>query len=163
LTNLKNRSFEESVFTGVAFASFDTVKEVNNYCKLFPESFIEYIIAYLKSIYYTVNIFDKSQGKINSKKKTNYRVVKASEPNDINWENLEYSSLNRLIRYIIIYLLTFILIGAGFGIVLGLNYAQTKIDTTTNPNLRTGISIIISVVISIINTSIQMTLLKFTE
>lgn len=163
LSRLKNNSFEENVFTGVVFASFNTIKEVNQYCNLFPSSIMEHLIAYFKSLYYSINIYDKSENKFNHKKKTSFRVEMASEPNDINWENLEYSYLNRLLRYIVIYFLTFLLIAIGFGIILVLNYIQTNVDHISNPRLNTLLSIVISLVISIINIIVQTSLHKFTE
>ncbi len=163
LLRLKHNSFEENVFTGVVFASFNTIKEVNDYCRLFPSSLFEYVFAYFKTLYYSINIFDNSFNKLNHKKKTSFRVEMATEPNDINWENLEYSDLNRILRYIIIYFLTLVLIGVGFGIILALNYAQTEVDSGSNPRLNTFLSILISIVISIINIVLQMSLQKFTE
>ena len=156
--SLKNHSFEENVFTGVAFVAFNTVKETEQYCKLFPDSIIEYLLVYLKSIYYTVNVFEQSANKIDHMKKTIFRVINASEPSDIIWENLEYSLFNRIQRYIITYLSTFVLIGAGFGIIFALNLAQS--NANSGSSLSTGLSIIISLVISVINFIIQM-LLEF--
>jgi len=87
----------------------------------------------------------------------------ATEPNDINWENLEYTDFNRILRYIIIYFCTIVLIGIGFGIILALNYSQTEVDPMSNPRLNTFLSIVISIVISIINIILETSLKKFTE
>jgi hypothetical protein len=163
LLKLKHNSFEENVFTGVVFASFNTIKEVNEYCRLFPSSLFEYIFAYFKTFYYSINIFDNSDQKLNYKKKTSFRVEMATEPNDINWENLEYTDFNRILRYIIIYFCTIVLIGIGFGIILALNYSQTEVDPMSNPRLNTFLSIVISIVISIINIILETSLKKFTE
>lgn len=160
-SKLKKSSFDEKFFTGVAFVSFNTVKEVNEYCKLFPETFLEYLYFYLKQLFYSVKVSDESSGKVKNKKKLIFRVVKASEPSDINWENLEYSSFNRLLRYVVIYFFTLILIGIGFIIILSVD--QLHPDSEKEPLKSTAISILISIIISVINFIIPKVLKEFNE
>ena len=153
LHKLKNNSFEDNIFTGVAFASFNTIKDVNNFIDLYPKTFIGYIYVYLRQFYYTINVFADSQKKLDHKKTSTYRVVKGMAPSEVKWNNLEYSNINRFCRIIIVYLLTLILIGVGFVIIYYLNVGQAKASTLygADSKVTTGISVAISLVISLIN------------
>ena len=130
---------------------------------LYPKTFIGYIIVYLKQLYYTINVFESDQKKIDQKKTSTYRVIKGMIPSEVKWENLEYSQMSRLTRIIVVYFLTFILIGVGFGIIIYLNYVQSTTGIGKPFSYTTGISIVISLVISIINFLIFLLLRSLTR
>ena len=159
----KNEPFCEDVFSGVIFASFNTVKESNKYYNLFPKSIFEIIHANLVSAFYYVNIFDKSDKKISQKKKILLEVQKVCEPDDIIWENLEFSKLSRFTRIILMNLLTLLLIGCSFIIIVVLTYYQQNSFSDGNNTQKTLISVLISIVISLINFLIAIILKKFSE
>jgi hypothetical protein len=139
---------------GVLFATFNTNKEYNNYLDQFPSSFfskIYYNIYYLFAVYFLCCAFSQ-KSRDNLRKKVKLTVERAPEPQDIIWENLQYSGFQRIKRTCFVYFITFILIGVSFGIVLGLNYVQSNTNKELDDvYLRYGLSIVISVIISVIN------------
>ena len=54
-------------------------------------------------------------------------VDEAPEPTDIIWENLEYSRFSQLVRSVIIYFISFLLITVSFKIILWISYVQVSI------------------------------------
>jgi len=143
----------DEYFTGVVFATFNTNIEYNNFLSHFPKSFLFKLLSFF-SINFVFNIcgccFSEKYKKYEKKKKT-LKVTRAPEPQDIIWENLEYSDIERNKRTIIVYIITFFLILISFGIVLGLNYLQYKSSSVDNTGAKFGLSILITITISVIN------------
>ena len=72
----------------------------------------------------------------------------ASEPEDVIYENLEYSSIKRTFRAIIVYAISIILIGICFAIFIGLNLLQSYVNGQ-------AIHLILSYIISLCNTCVS--------
>lgn len=98
----------------------------------------------------------------NIKKKTLIRCEIAPEPSDILWENLEFTNFSRLIRKIIVWIITLLILVASFFILYYINQSQSKVDTT-NKYAKYLISIVFSLAIIIINAIINKVLLIITD
>ena len=71
---------------------------------------------------------------MNKEKKNNFRMIKnisvfyANEPEDVIWENMEYSSKQRLLRRLLIYFISILLLLILFFIVYQLTYVQNSLN-----------------------------------
>ncbi len=144
----------KNLLNGVVFATFNTNKEYNDYLEQFPSSFfskVSFNIYYLFAVYLFRCAFS-AKARENLRKKIKLRVERAPEPQDIIWENLQYTGMERVKRTCYVYFISILLTGVSFGIVFGLNYLQSSTRTVLdNIYLRYGLSIVISVIISVIN------------
>ena len=84
----------------------------------FLKGFIRKRFDKLFSIF--ISRFDKLAGKV-------VVVKRAPEPTDILWENLGYTSLERLKKRLVSNLVMVILIAIGFSIVMLINWAQDRV------------------------------------
>jgi hypothetical protein len=146
----------DEFFTGVVFATFNTNREYLNYLDFFPKSFFAKLVSFVK--YYSVFhlcgcCFSENYKKVLKKKRT-FVVLRAPEPQDVIWENLEFSDYQRLKRSIFVYFITFFLLLISFGIVLGLNHLQYKSKDFDNSAVKFGLSILITITITVINSII---------
>ena len=133
-------------FAGVAFISFNTLKEQEDFLSQFPSNIFSYFIKYIKDLKY---IFCFCCFKKNLK--TNLDAQKAPEPEDVIYENLEYSYIEGNFRTFIVYIISIVLIIICFGIYIGINILQDKINDK-------AIHQILSYVISLINTCVSSAL-----
>jgi hypothetical protein len=141
---------QKNLFTGVAFATFNTSKDCDLFLSEFPNTYLKYffvLFQYLMATSICCCCCDKK--KINIlKNKLFLRVSQAPEPTDILWENLEVTWTERVVRALVSYAITFLILVCSFGIILGLNLYQTG----QNKSLyKYGISALISIIVSIIN------------
>ena len=152
-------------FCGCIFATFNTVKDKREFYNKYPHFLIEFVLFYLKNFkYYLCCCF------IDKKKKSKYfnrqrmRVYLAPDPEDVIWENMEFTFFQRFYRMIGIYSLTFILIGAAFLIVYSLNNVQETIkDEDWAEILKYTASFSISIVISLLNIFLEFIMKFFTK
>lgn len=164
IDNLKDNP---DIFNGVTFISFKDCIEVESYFSEFPHSFIGKIfqqIHYLLANYIFCCFYSEAT-KRKLAKTTNLLVERSPEPTDVIWENLQYSENSRFCRKMLVYLISFVLIGISFGIILALNYFQWYAQTegwVTSIQVKYTISCIISFTISIINYFISTTMNKIT-
>ena len=107
---------------------------------------------------------------INSSKRKQYFlknkmiIEQAPEPEDIIYENLEFSQIERLFRILLVYIISFIIIAICFFFILYLNKFQIESDKEKNSIVKKyGISLSISLIITIINSVFQKLLLFFTK
>ena len=152
-------------FCGCIFATFNTVKDKRQFYNKYPHFFIEFVLFYLKNInYYLCCCL------INKKKMSKYlntqrmRVYLAPDPEDIIWENMEFTFFQRFYRMIGIYSLTILLILAAFQIVYYLNSLQEEIkDEDWAEILKYTASFSISIVISLLNIFLEFIMQFFTQ
>ena len=65
---------------------------------------------------------------------TGFRYERAPEPSDILWENLAVTNGQRYCRVIGTFIVTFILVGACFGILWGINIANENLQNSGDSN-----------------------------
>ena len=141
-----SEDINQNNFSGVAFISFNTLKEQEDFLSQFPSNIFSYFIKYIKDLKY---IFCFCCFKKNLK--TNLSANKAPEPEDVIYENLEYSYIERNFRTFIVYIISLVLIIICFGIYIGINIIQDKINDK-------AIHKILSYLISLINTCVSSAL-----
>ena len=141
-----SEDINQNNFSGVAFISFNTLKEQEDFLSQFPSNIFSYFIKYIKDLKY---IFCFCCFKKNLK--TNLSANKAPEPEDVIYENLEYSYIERNFRTFIVYIISIVLIIICFGIYIGINILQDKINDK-------AIHKILSYIISLINTCVSSAL-----
>ena len=152
-------------FCGCIFATFNTIKEKEEFYNNYPHFFIESLFSSIKNLrYYVCCCF------IDKKKKQNYfsfgkiRVYLAPEPEDIIWENMEFTVVQRLYRIIIVYSLSILLIFLSFIIICKLDNWQNDIKTNEKNFLKKYAgSFSISIIISVINLILEFIMKIFTQ
>jgi hypothetical protein len=93
--------------------------------------------------------------------KRNLEVYVAPEPEDIIYENLQYSSTDKGLRMLLTYFLSLIIIGICFLVILSLNSLQIKYmkNSSFNRNVvKYGLSLLITSAIFLINMTFQICL-----
>ena len=135
LDDIEKDKLNQKLFSGVVFATFKNGKDYEEYLESFPNSFFGLIfkvyIPYVFSNYLCCYFFSE-------KKRKKYRlfsqlnVEKAPEPTDIKWENLRYTSTQKLVRSIIVYLISLALIVICLVLVVLLTKAQNDIKQLEN-------------------------------
>jgi hypothetical protein len=155
----KIEKYDEQLFTGVVFAIFKTSGDYDIYKDKFPNSFFGYMWMIVK--YIIARCFlccCIKEEKIKSlRNKLVLRVEKAAEPSDVIWENLEVSGIGRIVRTVIVYLSTVIILVVSFFIILGLNKVQTDQNKSKSPT-KYGISVLISIIVSTINFIVELSI-----
>ena len=162
LQNLLNQSenLTENNFSGVIFVTFCNIKEQEKFMKYQPKNLIMNIYKSLKHLKYFLCyhcVDKKKRDRYFLRKNISFEI--APEPEDVIFENLQYSSIERLFRTILIYFISLIMIFICFLIILVLNYVQINNKKGNNNDkevvIRYCISIVISIIISILNTLFQ--------
>ena len=151
-------------FCGCIFATFNTVKDKEEFYNNFPHFFIESLYYKLKNIgYYLCCCFiDKKKRKRLARERI--RVYLAPEPEDVIWENMEFSVFQRFYRIIIIYFLSFLLIGFAFVVVYLLNNYQDSIEEKNwSDTTKLIASFSITIVISLLNKFLEFIMEIFTK
>ena len=145
ISELMNESedINENNFSGVAFVSFNTLKEQEDFLSQFPNNIFSYFIKFIKDLKY---IFCFCFFKKNLKE--NLDASNAPEPEDVIYENLEYSYIEGSFRTFIVYIISIILIGICLGIFIGINMLQDHLNDK-------AIHQILSYIISLINTCVS--------
>ena len=141
-------------FAGVAFVSFNTLKEQEDFLSQFPSNIFSYFIKYIKDLKY-IFCFCCFKKKL----KTNLDAVTAPEPEDVIYENLEYSYIEGNFRTFIVYIISIVLIGICFGIFIGINMLMDYVnDKAIHPIMTYIISLLNTCVSSGLNFAFQMIL-----
>ena len=151
-------------FCGCIFATFNTIKDKEEFYNNFPHFFIESFYYKIKKIkYYLFCCFiDKKKRKRLAREKI--RVYLAPEPEDVIWENMEFSVFQRFYRIIIIYFLSFLLIGFAFVVVYFLNDYQEKIEEKNwSETTKLIASFSITIFISLLNKFLEIIMEIFTK
>ena len=152
-------------FCGCAFATFNTIKEKEEFYNNYPHFLIEFIFYYIKkSLYYLFYCCtSKNQNLKNKYQRNKIRVYFAPEPEDIIWENLEFTICQRAYRIIFIYFLSIILILAAFFIVYELTLIQDTINDNWTGITKYGGAFLITIIISLINLLFEYIMKFFTK
>ena len=139
----QSEDINETNFAGVAFVSFNTIKEQEDYLSQFPNNIFSYFLKIILDLKYIFCFcFTKKD------LKTNLDVTAAPEPEDVIYENLEYSYIHRTIRTIIVYIISIILILICLGIFIGLNMLQEIVNDK-------AIHLILCYILSLCNTCVS--------
>jgi len=118
LDNLNNKTF----FNNVAFVIFDKISDYEEFYSWFPNSFISYVWLYFKK-FFSCCFRVKATGK-DFNWLTAFKVEKAPDPEDIIWENLNFTDNERRWRKIKTYTYSIFLTLINLAVILGLNFAQ---------------------------------------
>ena len=162
IENLTNENF-----SGVVFVSFNTMDEQEKFLKLYPKSFLSSLLISLSNLKYFLCcciIMNKSKNRYILQK--DIEVDEAPEPEDIIFENLQFSSKERFCRIFLIYCLSIIMIGLCFSIILGLNYYQINYQKINDKNkifMTYLVSIAITCITFLLNFIFQICLGRLTK
>ena len=136
--------------------------EQEKFLEPYPKSFIMYLLIKIKDLkYYLCKCAISKEKQKRFLLKRNLEVYVAPEPDDVIFENLQFSSFDKSIRMFLTYFLSFIIIGICFVIILIINYLQIKYmkNSSFNKNVvKYGLSMLITGVISLINIMFQICL-----
>ena len=154
-------------FAGVIFVTFDSINETEKFLELYPKNIIMKLLVSIKDLKYFLCYccVKKNKLKIFLLKK-NISVDVAPEPEDVIFENLQYSSCERFLRMLLIYFISFIIIAICFFIILFLNYLQIKHKEKHSENklvIKYILSLAIALVISVLNAIFQSLLNTLTK
>jgi len=148
------------------FISFDKIKDKETILKEYPNNFFDLMISLIKNIKFYICCCCVGKGeKIKFNKLRGINVEDPPEPDDLYWENFRYNSSNRVIRILLVFLASLIIIGISFVIVLLFTVWQNKLlDDNKKLNLfvKYLLSFIITIVISVLNLVLEVLLTKFT-
>ena len=154
-------------FSGVVFIIFNSMKEKDKFLQRHNKNFVLNIINAISNLkYYLCYCCIDSSERREYFLKHNISIEEAPEPEDIIYENLEFSWVQRLFRTFLAYFISFILIASCFFFILYLNKIQKRISQSEDGNniVNTyGISISISLSIAIINSIFQNILVILTK
>ena len=149
-------------FCGCIFATFNSIQDKEEFYNKFPHFFIESILFYIKNIkYYLCCCLIDKKNNIQHRARERISVYLAPEPEDVIWENMEFTFFQRLYRIIIVYSLSFILITGAFFAVYYLNKMQKGIPY--DGLLKYIASFSITIVISILNVFLEIIMKFFTK
>ena len=155
-----------SKFAGCIFVTFNTLKDKEKFYNNYPHYFIEKIFHFIKNLKFYLCCCisdDEKSKKFKMEKKIN--VFYANEPEDIIWENMEYTKGERIKRKLFIYFISLILLLFLFFIVFQLTYVQDKLYKKENwKSIKINlVSYSIALIILIVNKLFQMLLERLTE
>ena len=149
-------------FCGCVFATFNTLKDKEEFYNKYPHFYVELFFYYLKKIKYHICCccIDKTKNKTSER----IRVHLAPEPEDVIWENMEFTVFQRFYRIVFIYCLSISLILITLLIVYQLNEKQKDIEEKNwNELLKYIGSFAISIIISILNIILEIIMKTFTK
>ena len=89
-------------------------------------------------------------------------VAAASEPYEVNWENMGYSRCERNVRFLISCLASIGLIIIAFFIIAGVNFWQRKLSEKQKDFWKYVLSLSVSIIIAITNAIGKLILEKLT-
>ena len=154
-------------FSGVVFIIFNSMKEKDLFLESKQKNGIMSIIQFISNLkYFLCSCCVNESKKREFFLKYNISLDTAPEPEDIIYENLEFSWIQRLFRAFLAYIISLALIGICFFVILQLNNIQIKkseMESDDNIVYRYGFSAFISIVIGIINAIFQKILVVLTQ
>lgn len=159
---IQTENLTEDNFAGIIFITFETMKEQEKFLDQFPKNFIMNLLITIKNLkYFLCGCLISKKKKKEFFLKKNIKVEVAPEPEDVIFENLQYSSFQRNLRIIFTYFLSFVIITICLAIILILNQVQIKKVKNSNSNItliKYGLSLLISAVVSTVNLIFQICL-----
>lgn len=123
--------------------------------------------TFLSKLFHAVN---KNTMNFDDGRIVHFRLKQAPEPSDINWHNLSATNMQKFKSRMLTYLASFLLIGIGFGIVLGLKVwqrylgnqlASSQAFDVSSLTFR-AVSVLISIVILLVNSILPMAMRHLT-
>ena len=163
----ETNNLSDHTFSGVVIVIFNSMKEKDKFLESINKNLIMSILASISNLkYYLCHCCINTAEKRDFFLKHNISIEEAPEPEDIIYENLEFSWVQRLFRVILVYIISFILIALCFFFILYLNKIQIKKsqnDKKTNILNKYSVSISISLCIAIINSIFQTILIILTK
>ena len=130
LIGLMEHGNELNKFAGSIFVTFNTVKDKERYYNKFPHYFIEKAFYSIKNIKNFLSCDSEKRKEIYLKHKI--IVQYANEPEDILWENMEFTHTQRILRKLFIYFICFLLLLGLFLIVFSLYTFQNNLNNKNN-------------------------------
>ena len=163
----KTETLTDENFSGVIFVTFSTMKDAELFLKPFPKNIIMSLLITLKNLkYFLCCCFIDEKKKKRFLLKKNIGAKVAPEPEDVIFENLQYSSFERIFRMFLIYIISFVIIFICFLVILYLNHIQIN-EKQGNSNhkviFKYFISILMTLIISIINSIFRLFLNYLTK
>ncbi|CAK66150.1 unnamed protein product (macronuclear) [Paramecium tetraurelia] len=146
-------------FSGICIITYNYEKQADNVCKTFKSTRFQILLDQLG---FEQNEFKKFRN-------NNLFVRKAPEPGDIIWGNLGITIKEQYKRTLITNAMTLFLLAIGFGLLVGLSYAQNIINKHISKGSAAEAAIITllgfasSILISIINVVLAKMIIKFAE
>ena len=163
----KLQEISETNFTGYLFVSFEYIKDKEKILENYPHHFFDIVVDFFKNIKYYLCCCCVSKGqRIKFNKIKGIDVTDPQEPEDIIWENFQYSKLQRFYKIILYFFICILTMAVSFGIVLGFTYWQNKIidnEKNTNNFGKYLLSLLITIIISILNMVLEYILEIFTK
>ena len=157
----------EENFAGIIFITFETMDEQEKFLEPYPKNLIMNILIKIKDLkYYLCKCLISKEKQKRFFLKKNLEVHVAPEPEDVIYENLQYSSLEKGLRVFLTFFLSFLIIGVCFILILGINNLQIKYRKNSKFNkkvVKYGLSLLITGVIFIINMLFQIGLGHLTK
>ena len=159
-----SRKNTSNYFGGAALVTFDTIRDQELFLKNLPSNFITYFWKFFKYLAYLFCSCCFKKNDVNYLKR-NVKFEAAPEPEDIIFENLETSPFARIIRSGLVYIISLIICGVSFAIILTLNSIQvSKLEKSKNNNFLLYIlSLIITCVTCGIDFLLEIILKHLTE
>ena len=148
----------EANFSGVIFIIFNSMKEKEIFLEIHNNNSINGLIQSLLNLkYYLCSCCIKPSKRKEYFLKHNISIEEAPEPEDVIFENLEFSWVKRLSRVLLAYSISFILIIICFFLILYLNNIQIKNSRSGHESIiyRYILSASISLIIAVINSIFQ--------
>ena len=159
------KTFNKFSANKTIFITFKNSEDSDKFNDFFPESLAGYfslLFTFFLSKYILCCCF-KDSYKSKLRKRLRYRCTRTEEPSDIIWENLEYSTLERVKRTFFVYIICFIIIGGCFVILYFVNTIQNSLSKKASIYVKYGYSLGFSIINFIINKLLQYVLEYLTK
>ena len=171
LTLLETKGLNSSIIYKYYIRRRRKLKNYYNHLKKLinsPETFDKFFAGYAFVTFYyqkdATTVLDSLNYKVATFhcKRTKYSVGRANEPGDILWENFGLSKGRRILRRIVLFIISLIIIGGSFTAILAIKYLQDKIEIADDSIILYYIvNILISLVIVIVNAVLRLVLRAF--
>ena len=164
-TLIKTEIVKKDNFSGAAFLIFNSMKEKDTFLEKNTKNIFNKIIDIISNLKYYICCCCINPSKSKELCLNSDMIIEAApEPEDVIFENLEFSRIKRISRIIFVYIISFIIIAVCFFFILYLNNFQIKSNNgKNNIAARYGISLSISLIIAIINSIFQNLLVFLTK
>ena len=149
---------------GTFFIVFETMSMREHFYNFFPHSMAGKTVWSIR-YFFECFLFQKCIGDERRKLtslKMKIDVAAASEPYEVNWENMGYSRCERNVRFLISCLASVGLIIIAFFIIAGVNYGQRKLSEKQKDFWKYVLSLSVSIIIAITNAIGKLVLEKLT-
>ena len=156
-------------FIGSIIVSFNSISEKEKCLAKIPGNFFSYFIRFIKDLFSKIKICFKLKNNEEEENGINYyrrkkKYEAAPEPEDILFHNLETSTIERVMRTLLYFILSIIICFISFIIVAGLYRLQEIVDEKDeNPAILILISIMIYFVLDLIDFALEEILEALTK